>query len=68
VNEFIRDNVVFVAKGSKLDPLNQRCTIVEYFPAQTVGEQEGQCHQIMLDLDEADKLHSYLEAWLQENK
>lgn len=65
MNEFIRDNVVFVAKGSKFDSLNQKCTIVEFFPAR--DQVEGECHGIMMDVDEAEKLYSYLGVWLQEN-
>ena len=55
MREFIRDNVAFVAKGSLLDSLNQKCTIVEYYPSQS-NEDMGKCYQIMMDLDEAEKL------------
>ena len=68
MNEFIRDNLVFVAQGSKLDPLNQRATIVEYFPSRA-GEptDTGKCTQILLSLEEGESLYAYLGAWLQEN-
>jgi len=67
MKEFIRYNCTFVGKGSRLDPLNQRCTIVEYFPAQAgVLEDSGKCTQIMLDVEEAESLHAYLGVWLQE--
>lgn len=66
MREFIRDNVAFVAKGSLLDSLNQKCTIVEYYPSQS-NEDMGKCYQIMMDLDEAEKLHAYLGVWIMEN-
>ena len=66
MKEFVRDNVVFVGKGSRLDPLNQRCTIVEDFPSNHATG--GECHQIMLSLDEAERLRAYLSAWLQEQE
>jgi hypothetical protein len=66
MREFIRDNVAFVAKGSKFDSLNQKCTLVEYFPSQG-NEDTGKCIQIMMELDEAEKLHAFLGVWLTEN-
>ena len=68
MNEFIRDNVAFVAKGSKFDSLNQKCTLVEFYPPQTTDVADtGRCSRIMFDIDEAEKLHSFLGVWLQEN-
>ena len=66
MNEFIRDNLVFVAQGSRMDPLNQRCTLVQFYPSASM-ETNGRCEQILLTVEEAESLHSFLGVWLQEN-
>ena len=67
MREFIRDNLIFRGQGSKFQPDAQKVALVEFYPSQTSDSVDtGKVTRVVLDLEEAETLHSFLGVWLQE--